>query len=500
MDIHNIPLPNELPKSPDLSHLPQEVLESKVVESLVSQNEDLMARLSISLRRFLELEQRHKESGKQNRELQRLNERLNDQVLILKEKFKLHCEKQDQSAERIKDLETKLKELQSQHSTSQLAWRNQQEVLQNAEANIKQVLASSEENFGKKLRRFERYRNRVQKYVAPLLIELKGQFLDLIDDSEKMKTQWYEERKRLEKRLRLHESYIRRIRRWIIPLVHSCKQQLVDLTVDKTQIEAEFAHLQNQLRSHDEKADVQRTMIANLTSQIKNLEIQAKTLTEERDSACKQAKCDSEALKAQEMTIFALENKVIQETRRSQEKSLIWQKEVEGLQEIISISKKEKEQHHSNSADLKDKLILLEKLNSDNKIRADRFESENESLKALWNSQRQKLEELQLKEDSLQALNSDLLTKLKEDRDSQQKLQAQMAIIESNYQKKLEELKNQINFLNSQVPVKTTESSGLDKKQMEKLEKMEILISEIQTGFKRKGSVVTAALPDHDIK
>ncbi len=57
-DVIPIPLPNELPAALNLQHLPSQVLHSSTVETLIGQNEDLMARLKVNLRRNSLLEQK----------------------------------------------------------------------------------------------------------------------------------------------------------------------------------------------------------------------------------------------------------------------------------------------------------------------------------------------------------------------------------------------------------------------------------------------------------
>ena len=44
-----IPLPNDLPKKADVSNLPENLLRSRTIDSLTTQNEDLHARLNICL-------------------------------------------------------------------------------------------------------------------------------------------------------------------------------------------------------------------------------------------------------------------------------------------------------------------------------------------------------------------------------------------------------------------------------------------------------------------
>ena len=54
-----IKTPDQVPERIDLSQVPSQVLKSNVMESLISQNDDLMARLTVSLRRISLLEEKY---------------------------------------------------------------------------------------------------------------------------------------------------------------------------------------------------------------------------------------------------------------------------------------------------------------------------------------------------------------------------------------------------------------------------------------------------------
>lgn len=91
-----IPLPDELPPPPDVRHLPKDILKSTTVENLLAQNEDLMARLKVSLRRLNVLEL---ENQKLSRTADEARQRLavaEDQSLILREKDQAWKEKAEQ--------------------------------------------------------------------------------------------------------------------------------------------------------------------------------------------------------------------------------------------------------------------------------------------------------------------------------------------------------------------------------------------------------------------
>lgn len=106
-----IPLPDELPKRADLSHLPKEIIKSSTVENLISQNEDLMARLKVALRRLSLLENENQRLTEDAHRARLSQSSVTDQILVWREKDTLWRHKVDQ-LEKDKEIQTeKLKAL-----------------------------------------------------------------------------------------------------------------------------------------------------------------------------------------------------------------------------------------------------------------------------------------------------------------------------------------------------------------------------------------------------
>lgn len=94
--VTGIPLPDELPKRMDLSHLPKDILKSSTIENLISQNEDLMARLKVSLRRMSILETENQRLTEEANKARLSQTSISDQLLVLKEKDGMWKQKIDQ--------------------------------------------------------------------------------------------------------------------------------------------------------------------------------------------------------------------------------------------------------------------------------------------------------------------------------------------------------------------------------------------------------------------
>lgn len=118
-----IPLPDEVPQKNDFSHLPKEILKSTTVENLISQNEDLMARLKVALRRLSLLENENQRVSEEAQKARMFQSSTTDQLLVWKEKDNLWKNKVDQlekeraiQQEKVRALQEKTQGLASEMS------------------------------------------------------------------------------------------------------------------------------------------------------------------------------------------------------------------------------------------------------------------------------------------------------------------------------------------------------------------------------------------------
>ena len=114
--IENIALPNQLPAK-DIN--PQSNIakgKSSALDALINQNEDLMSRLAVNIRRNSLLEERVEELNKSHEELQAELESLNDQVLILKHKDQYTQKRKEQIEAEHQSLVDQIEFLEAQSS------------------------------------------------------------------------------------------------------------------------------------------------------------------------------------------------------------------------------------------------------------------------------------------------------------------------------------------------------------------------------------------------
>ncbi len=150
--VKSIPIPTQLPKSLDISDIPPAALRSATIETLISQNEDLMARLSVALRKTNDLEQKVADLEEERKSLRSRFETLKDQFLVLKEK--------DRSAtQRV--LEQHDENINLKHQAHKLE-------------HLYKDLYQQAEGLKNRVARLERYRARLKKALPPIHARAKA--------------------------------------------------------------------------------------------------------------------------------------------------------------------------------------------------------------------------------------------------------------------------------------------------------------------------------------
>jgi chromosome segregation ATPase len=97
--VKSIPLPNQLPDGINFKELPPTAIKSSTLEALIHQNEDLMARLTVTLRKNGELEDRIAEFETETKGIRARFETLKEQYLILQEKDRISASRALQMAD-----------------------------------------------------------------------------------------------------------------------------------------------------------------------------------------------------------------------------------------------------------------------------------------------------------------------------------------------------------------------------------------------------------------
>jgi chromosome segregation ATPase len=323
--VKRVPLPNQLPKGLDFTDLPQGSLKSSALESLIGQNEDLMARLSVALRRGGEFEEKIEFLEKENSGLRSRFETLKEQFLLTQEKDKIST--------------TRLNELHDDAVT----YKKQSEKLETLYAD----LYLQAQAFQKRLQRAERGQARLRKAARSLQKKAKGaaqlrKELDHSVVSQQQAIQNYESklntvraeiegmRAKVQERDSIFEQKVKLENQ----LVYEQRQTAMRDADNLEQIEklgAENISLRTQLKETLVTNESQRLEIERLSSELPHLKQVRENLTEQVESL--------QALwshKQKELEALEEKNRALQKLNQSISLTLNQQrKEIHGLEQEV---------------------------------------------------------------------------------------------------------------------------------------------------------------------
>jgi chromosome segregation ATPase len=115
--IKSIPLPFEMPKALDFSKaIKADQPQSSTIETLIGQNEDLMARLGVSLRRTNHLEEKLVFIERENATLHHRFETLRDQLMVFQEKDRLWGDRSSGLIEESTELKSTIRKLEQRYT------------------------------------------------------------------------------------------------------------------------------------------------------------------------------------------------------------------------------------------------------------------------------------------------------------------------------------------------------------------------------------------------
>lgn len=147
--VRRVPLPNQMPKGLDFSELPVGTLKSSTLESLINQNEDLMARLTISLRRTNEYEDKVAALETENANLRSRFETLKEQYLLTQEKDRISTSRQVQLHEDNQSTKKSLAKLEKAYAdlfVQAQSFQSQVIKLERNQARIRRAARSLQKN------------------------------------------------------------------------------------------------------------------------------------------------------------------------------------------------------------------------------------------------------------------------------------------------------------------------------------------------------------------
>ena len=423
----NIPTPDRIPKGVNLKHLPENILKSGAVNTLIQQNEDLLARLSIHMRRYAKLEE---ELEDQTQEIHRLpiNESvLKDQVLIVERKAELIEERTQDTRTENENLRRDVQLLETRYS--ELYSRSKEQI---------EGLRQEKELYRKRSERLARYRHRILKISSEIRSELsKARF-----HSQKTEAEYAV----------LNESF------------QALRQRMA----------ASAEHIQNQEKEH-------QSQIAQLTESYENRLTTLEQMLSESHGKIQSLELDCANIQEIEESKVQLENKIILLERKSSDSKSDFEKQLHEIQlQMRTFREEAKERTFENQQLINDKAELDEALTKA-EARCEDLNNQVESLQVVWSKNNSLLEQEKEKNNSLQKLNQQVSLSLNEARQDIKRLKEAQETARLKNADLIRSLESQIRGLvKKNSDSADSESATVDP---QRLARIESLIAEVQSGM-----------------
>ncbi|MCB0391093.1 MAG: hypothetical protein KDD58_07375 [Bdellovibrionales bacterium] len=512
---HYMPTPN------DFSQWPLEVARSKAVEALIQQNDDLMARLSVQLRRISALEDELTMSRQNGERITQQYENLKDQLLILKQKAQALANRKDNSEIIVKAANDKVRHLEEELRISEIRYT---ELYQSYESKQEQLLKRIDQH-ARRVRRYVIYRERILKASNNLraqhlkqIEDLKQRSLtaehnlsqELRDLKEKLTTEHQNEfekfksenekiqQKLVKDKLESENNFLDKINQLedsnnsLTKQLQHAENTLKELRV-KLADSTEF--IQNSTKSHKEQLDKLAADHQIHIHRINNEnEKDVKELRSQQQEKQEKLVAEIEKLQRENQKLFdkcielekvyeenvQLQNKIVFVERHRDEQKNKFHDEIELLQRNLSHYRADSKSKSSELETVKSHLSDTETINQQLKEDKLKLEDQVEGIQSLWRETQKEVETLKEKNASLQKLNQQLSATINQSRKDHRSLKEKFDNLQMQMTQKIKELRRNADTLSSIHDIEKGEDEEFSP---ELSHKLETLIAEIQSGF-----------------
>lgn len=365
------PTPNRVPVAPETR------VKSSTVEALLAQNEDLMARLKVTLRRLTSLENENEQLRAVEQEIRLQNVSLSDQLLVWKEKEHFWHQKNAKLESQMTSIRERFPEL---------------------------------EQMEEKLERYKKYHEKVRTQVKPYIQQLKAFAQSLTLEIRKLTAEIEEKEVRrvdIEKRLRALRAEVddelRRQDEQNRQLVQIFENEKDNLRTEAFELRVLNQDLQKKLEILSEE------FLARTNALTEELQIQREELTKEIQVRAQKAE-------TAQMRQDELENMLIALRRSKEEAEAVHRIEMQARQQEIQELRKLSFEDDVRIKDVSSKLKTAQEEASRQSSRADQLEEQLTSLRYLWTNKCEEAEKLQVTVQSLEKLNQELSHRLNQAR------------------------------------------------------------------------------------
>ncbi len=277
--VKRIPIPSQLPKGIDFSEIPMSALKSATVEGLISQNEDLMARLSVALRKIHEMEESIAAGERDKKALHSRFQTLREQFMVLEAKDKTSIQRslqQHQENLNLRHAGDRIEKLYADLYTQAQALQTRMVRLERYRARIRKVAGPMQEK-AKRIRLLE-------QEIVEFRRSLNAQKIAMAEDFELKEA-------RLEGRIKTsHTEHMQTINAFEAKLADSQQQlQALQSKADERDkmyadlLKSENERIYEQRRFEQSRAESDR-VVSQMELETSSLRMQLKDLLVDREA------------------------------------------------------------------------------------------------------------------------------------------------------------------------------------------------------------------------
>lgn len=353
----------------NLHHLPKEILKSGTIETLINQNEELMARLNITLRRLAAIENENLSLSHENKETRNQFAGLRDQVLVYREKDDVWRRRTAEAEQKLESLITQI------HIKDREFVELRQNLLEERD-----LLRTAIDGLRKEIATYRRYHGRINTFVRPFVSNLK-------QEQSRLKSN----QTILANRAESLSLQIEGLRLQNKNLIENSKRQINELNSEKNALVEAF--------------ETQRGDFTREISSLRHLEteiVRRNTLLD----------------KAQERVTY-FENRIVVLERNRDEAQLRFNQEIERVQQQMIDWRSQAQAFEVQIANLTAKYNEANQRSDNYKLLSEQLEQQLSALRLLWADKSGELERLTQSNAALEKINAELCCKLNEVRNDQ---------------------------------------------------------------------------------
>lgn len=240
--IRKTALPDQIPQAPSLQDLGAN--SSPTVDFLISQNEDLMARLKVQLKRAGQFDQEMQLVRSRLEQALQSRNHLKDRLALWEEKEKVWRDENRTVQELNKQLEEEIQLL-----------RIQQDSFESALSSQRESWSQERKSLVEGLRSLQSYRRRMKTWIYPSFRKLQDDNYELYCDSQRLQKLLKEKSEKFEATVQTLQNHVKDLERAQEQLVLSRDSQVSSLKVENQALQIKIEELARQLKTAKIQAD-----------------------------------------------------------------------------------------------------------------------------------------------------------------------------------------------------------------------------------------------------